>query len=93
MRNSEFNTNRVKTVCENKLGIDFRDGKELNGWFKLGNKKIARITVPKGKKPIPPKTYSSMANQLKLTIDEFDDLLACPLKYDKYVNIIKGQIG
>ena len=64
MKNNEYNTLRVKTACENKLGITFRDGAEFNGWFVHEGKRIARVTVPHGRKPIPPKTYASMASQL-----------------------------
>ncbi len=88
MRNSSYNTQDVKTCCENKLGINFRSGKELNGWFWLQGKKACRITIPKGRKSIPPKTYKSMANQLKLTVDEFDFLLKCDLTKIDYQEII-----
>lgn len=93
MKNSQFNAYDVKRCCEGKLEIAFRDGHEFNGWFKLGDKKIARITVPKGRKKLLPKTYKSMAKQLKLTVEEFDDLLECPLDRQKYEGIIKEQIS
>ncbi|WP_304022746.1 hypothetical protein [Desulfovibrio piger] len=89
MKNDVYNTLRVKTVCENKLNIVFRDGSEFNRWFIYEGRKIARITVPHGRKPIPPKTYKSMAQQLKLPIEDFDELLDCPLKYDDYIKILK----
>ncbi|MBI4746257.1 MAG: hypothetical protein HY786_06930 [Deltaproteobacteria bacterium] len=84
MKNSKYSTSDVKKQCENKLDIEFRSGGEFNGWFWLDNMKVARITVPKGRKPIPPKTYKSMATQLKISIEDFDDLLECPLTKDKY---------
>ena len=34
-----------------------------------------------------------MAKQLKLTVEEFDDLLECPLDRQKYEGIIKEQIS
>jgi hypothetical protein len=88
MKNSKFHTSRVKSVCENKLEIKFRNGKEFNGWFWLDGIRTKRITVPKGRKPIPPKTYKSMASQLGLSVDEFDSLLECPLKLKGYIEII-----
>ena len=90
MKNTSFNTNDIKKCCENKLQIEFRKAKEFNGWFRLEGIKIARITVPKGKKFIPPKTYKSMANQLKLNVNQFDDLLECPLKKDGYEEILRS---
>lgn len=61
----------------------------MNGWFFLEEKKTARITVSVGRKSIPPKTYKSMATQLKLTIEQFDELLECPLRYNDYVTILQ----
>lgn len=92
MKNTSFNTNDIKKRCEIKLQIEFREAKEFNGWFRLEGKKITRITVPKGKKFVPPKTYKSMANQLKLKVDQFDDLLECPLKKDGYEEILRSLL-
>ena len=92
MKHAQFNTYDVKQRCEGKLDIAFKGTHELNGWFKLENKKIARITISHGRKFIPPKTYKSMAMQLKLTTEEFDDLLECPLDRQRYENIIKTQM-
>jgi hypothetical protein len=60
-------------------------GKHYSGWFKHDGKRTARITVPMGRKNVPPKTYKKMAEQLKLAVTDFDDLLACPLKLDGYL--------
>ena len=91
MRNTDFNTQQAKTICENKLGIVFRCHKECNGWFEHNGRKIARVTIPKGRKPIPPKTYKSMALQLKLSTDQMDSLLACPLTLENYLEILAEQ--
>ncbi len=88
MKNSQFDVRDVKRVGEKKLHIEFRSGKEFNGWFKLNGKKTKRLTVPKGRKGIPRKTYSSMAKQLGLTVGDFDRLLECPLTKDEYEKII-----
>ncbi len=88
MKNAQFNVRDVKKVGEKKLDIKFKSGKEFNGWFKLNGVKAKRITVPKGRKGIPRKTYSSMARQLGLTVSEFDLLLECPLTKEKYEVII-----
>ena len=93
MDNSRYNTSDVKKICVKKLNIGFnkRHGKRaphFTGWFCRDGKKIKRITVAKGKKPIPPKTYKTMANQLGLSVSLFDDLLECPLTLDKYLKEI-----
>ncbi len=92
MLNAQFETDKVKKVCEKKLKIQFRDAGEFNGWYELDGKKVARITVSKGRKYIPPGTYKSMATQLKLTVSQFDDLLKCPLMRPKFDEILKSQI-
>ena len=93
MKNTLFKTNVIKNRCENKLGIEFRVRKECNGWYIFKGKKIARITVPKGKKPVPPKTYKTMAKQLKLDVSQFDDLLECPLTHEDYKKILNEKSG
>jgi hypothetical protein len=89
MKNTAFNTNDVKKCCEKKLSITFREGKEFNGWVMINKKKFARITVPMGRKDIPPKTYKSMATQLRLTTEQFDDLLECTIIWKQYNEIVK----
>lgn len=91
MKNAQYDTYDVKGICETKLRIEFRDGKEWNGWFQMDGKKFCRVTVPKGRKFIPPGTYKSMARQLNLTTGQFDALLDCPLTLEKYQEIIKNQ--
>ncbi len=83
----------VKKCCETKLSVHFRSGNEFNGWIEVDGHKAARITVPKGRKPIPRKTYQSMARQLKLTVKEFDDLLKCPLTSHQYEEMVKERSG
>ena len=93
MKNAKFHTQDVKKTCENKLQIEFRLGKEYNGWFLFNGRKAARITIPKGRKPIPPKTYKSMANQLRLTVQQFDQFLECPLVREHYVQILSDRLS
>ena len=92
MDNTSYNTSDVKKVCETKLQIEFRDAKEYNGWYLLDGKKVCRITVSKGKKFIPPKTYKTMAGQLKLAVKEFDQMLACPLSKANYDLLLIGRV-
>lgn len=92
MKNQKFKTHDIKKVCESKLSIDFRTkGKEFNGWFRINSTKIKRITIAKGRKFAPPKTYTTMAKQLNLTTKEFDDLLECPLDRNGYEEILKER--
>lgn len=93
MKNTSYKSQHVRKRCETKLDIEFRDGRssESNGWFKYEGVKVTRITVPKGRKFIPDKTYKSMAQQLKLTTDQLDGLLECPIKMKQYLEILKEQ--
>lgn len=88
MKNTSFDSYDIKRCCETKLGIVFRKGKEFNGWVYIDNNKFARITVPKGRRPTARGTYKSMANQLKLNTEQFDDLLECPLNKKGYKEIM-----
>jgi len=91
MRNTEFDTSDVKKRCEDKLGIDFRIGDHYTGWYLLDGVKRQRISVAMGKKFIPPKTYKTMVEQLGLTVEQFDNLLACPLDGQEYENLLRGK--
>ena len=84
MKNDRFDASDVKRVCERKLKIEFNSTKEYNGWYWLDGKKVVRITVPKGRKFLPPGTYSSMARQMRLSTAQFDNLLECPLSKADY---------
>ncbi len=92
MKNANYHTRDVKSTCEHKLEIKFRKGKEYNGWFLLDGKKVARITIPKGRKPIPKKSYKTMATQLKLSVNQFDGLLDCPVNREKYITILRSKL-
>jgi hypothetical protein len=95
MKNGDYNTKDVRKQCEVKLNIEFRKSGRSdhdNGWYIYEGKKAARITVAKGRKPIPRGTYKSMAKQLMLTISQFDDLLDCPLTKDGYDKILTDII-
>lgn len=85
MDNNKYNSRQVYTCCRKKLSIQFRGkSKEYNGWYEVRGKKFARVTVPKGRKSIPQGTYSSMANQLHLSVNGFDRLLSCKMESKEY---------
>ena len=88
-----MNTHHIKAVCEHKLAMEFRAGGHYVGWYFLHDVKTARLTVPMGRKEVPPKTLKSMAEQLKLTVDEFKDLIACPLTRADYEQILTERTG
>ena len=83
MKNNQYSSETIKKCCENKLELSFRAGKELNAKTKY-NGKFIRVTVPKGKKNLPPKTYKSIAKQLYLSVSQLDELLDCDLKKEDF---------
>ncbi|MEW5766335.1 MAG: hypothetical protein AB1797_01740 [bacterium] len=81
----------VVAVLENKLAINFRVTKEVNGWFVYEGKKIGRVTIPKGQGELRKGTQSSIVNQLKLTNKLFSQLIECPLGCEEYMQILKEK--
>lgn len=83
---------QVYTACKNKLDINFRDGGELNGWLYKDDRRVCRITVPKGRKEPSPKTLRKMASSLLLTLDEFGKLVGCTLSGPKAKDLIFSRV-
>jgi hypothetical protein len=91
-KQAQFSTHEVRQCCENKLDIEFIiTGKAFHGWYKKGDVRVRRITVPEEKQLIGKALYRSMASQLGLTTDQLDDLLGCTLKKEGYEEILKDQ--
>ena len=90
MKNSQFNSHDIKMKCEHKLGMNFDGKKELNARMRYKGKFI-RVTVPKGRKRLPPKTYKTIANQLYLSTSQFDNLLSCPFSKDDFFNNLESK--
>lgn len=86
MKNNQYHSEDVKNKCENKLGFHFRKskGKELNGKLPTYEQFFLRVTVPKGKKNLHPKTYKTIAKQLYLETAQLDALLDCPFKKEDF---------
>ncbi len=89
MRN--WKKNKVKSSLEKKLYINFTSGKELNGWFYYKDRKILRVTIPKGRDELKIGTQNSIRNKLRLSSNGFDDLINCPLRLEDYINILKEK--
>ncbi len=92
MLNAQFDSDNVVKICKRKLKISFRCNKEYNGWYMIGKRRVARITIPKGKKNISPGLYKGMAEDLLLSTSEFDNLMSCPLSGDGYKKIVQKRL-
>ena len=89
MDNGKYRSSDIKQRCIKKLRINFRNsGGEDNGWVEVDGARVGRITIPRGRKPVPAGTYHSMAKQRKLTVRQFDDLLGCRMDFGSYSNIV-----
>ncbi|MCK5059235.1 MAG: hypothetical protein KAT34_21480 [Candidatus Aminicenantes bacterium] len=87
----KWEKNKVKNVLEKKLGIEFRSGKELNGWFYFNNQKILRVTIPKGRDELKIGTQNAIRDKLRLNSPNFDNLINCSLRLDNYIDILKEK--
>jgi len=91
MKAARFDSDRILRCCAGKLRIDFRHGPECNGWFTLDGMKTRRITVPHGRKPVPPGTFASMARQLRLTPAEFASVVDCTTTLEEYTATLRRR--
>ncbi len=87
-----FKKQEVQHAIENKLGLKPRVGKENNVHLKIGENYFIRITYPKGKGDLHPKTVHSIRRQTELGWDDFTDLIKCPLSAKEYENILLNRI-
>jgi len=87
-----FTKQQLASALARKLGLDFRGGKERNAWFELDGKRILRVTMPKGRGPLPPGTARAIQDQVKLSTHEYTELIRCPLKGKDYEAIIREKM-
>lgn len=92
MPRASFDCKTIKERLENKLMISFRSNKHHNGWMLLEGKKVARVTVPLGRKVISIGVFKNIADQLKLSVNEFENLLSCSLSKEAYEKILFKKI-
>lgn len=91
MKAAHFDSDEVLRCCKGKLGIQFRQRGECNGWFVLDGLKKCRITVPQGRKPVPPGTLASMARQLRIGVQDFPLLVSCTMSRQQYEDTLRSQ--
>lgn len=91
MKTRGFNSDDVHRCCTGKLKVVFRSRKHHNGWFRVDGKKVCRITIPMGHKPLPEKTFVSMATQLLLSRDEMASLVECTITRDAYTQMVRER--
>jgi hypothetical protein len=76
-------------MLESKLAIQFRDGKERVGWFMLDGRKEIRFTIPHIHSSWGKGTIGDVRRKSRLSSEQFDDLVRCPLSRDDYEKILR----
>ena len=57
----------------------------------MDKKKILRVHYSHGKGDLPEKIMHKIRGQLKFSEKDFKDLVACPLTYEGYLDILKRK--
>jgi len=74
-----------------KLALEVRSTGHNYGWLTVNDKKILRVQYSHGKGDLPDKIMHKIRGQLKLSEKDFRDLIACPLTYEAYLDILKRK--
>jgi len=74
-----------------KLSLKIRSTGHNYGWLTVSDKKILRVHYSHGKGDLPNKIMHKIRGQLKLSEKDFKDLVACPLKYEDYLDILRRK--
>lgn len=84
---------KVVSCLKDKLGIDFRGGKEPTGWYCLDGKKVLRVTVTNvhGSDTLSIGVATRLKNSLKLDREELIMLYECPMSGRDYENKIRSM--
>ena len=83
----------VRRAIERKLDPScFRGSKELNYWLELDGKKVTRGTVTKSNDELRAGTQASIRNQLRLSREQFDDLVVCPMSGVDYYELLREKV-
>ena len=75
----------------NKLSLQVRSTGHNYGWLTVSDKKILRVHYSHGKGDLIDKIMHKIRGQLKLSEKDFKDLVACPLTYEGYLDILKRK--
>ena len=74
-----------------KLNLEVRSTKHRYGWLVVDGKKILRVHYSHGKGDVVGKISDKIRNQLRLTQDDFSNLINCPLSAEQYTEILRDK--
>jgi hypothetical protein len=83
----------VRRAIEAKSGGIRKTAKEENLRIYVDGKRIGRVTVPKGRGALHPRTAGKIRDQLKLTADDFSDFVRCPMTGADYEQLLRDKVG
>ncbi|OIP30551.1 MAG: hypothetical protein COW04_01560 [Deltaproteobacteria bacterium CG12_big_fil_rev_8_21_14_0_65_43_10] len=75
----------------NKLSLQVRSTSHNYGWLTVNGKKILRVHYSHGRGDLSDKVMHKIRGQLKLSEKDFKNLIACPLTYEGYLEILKRK--
>lgn len=84
---------KVKEVLRalDKLGMEIREGRDTIALFRWEGRIILSTKVPHKRGELKGKLPHFIRQQLRLTQEEFRELLACPLGRSEYVEILRRK--
>lgn len=85
-----FQKQNIAHAIEKKVAPKPRSKTEKNVWYMLDSKKVLRVTYPHGNGMLPKGTTKSIINQLRLSNDQFKDLVDCPMSASDYEKFIRS---
>ena len=74
-----------------KLGMTIKQGKDVQALFFHEGRLILRTKRSHGSGPITGNIPTLIRQQMKLSPDQFQDLIACPLGLAEYVQILRTK--
>ena len=93
-RMPDYRPRDLGRAFEGKLGIDFREGKHRSGWYCLPDgEALFRVTLPKAHRRWSRKVQHSLLRATRLTPDEFDDLVTCPMTGPQFAARARALFG
>jgi hypothetical protein len=86
-----YRVDDVFTMCRKKLLITFRNAGERNGWLIENDRKLARVTLPHGRRDLKKGTLGSVIRQLGADRPFFQGLMDCPKTREDLVRRLLGE--
>jgi len=75
----------------NKLKLEVRTTSHHYGWLIVDGKKILRVHCSHGKGDIPARVADKVRGQLRLSRNEFKELIECPLSLEDYLMVLRSK--